>query len=701
MALAPAGSNPLLLSLLLLFSVTCSYGNQNQQFINSCGDIHNISFPFQLQGDPSNTCKDENYTLSCDENNRTVLSLLSGKYYVKSINYTTQSIHLVNVGFQSNDICSSFPPSSLIPSDHFDAGPYWTWLWDVRSVVFLSCENPVQYPSIYINKTGYCNSTRDNSGNGYYSYAVTGDVGVWDIADSCFLEAVYLSSSPLVIERGSNLSWLDLNEVLEYGFEASWDMFYQFCSSTYCRKRASCFGDSMNVTAVCDKYIFPSFDEDCVPDSCPVIFFFTDRCFLNYKFLRHLNVDYPVRKQLIYNIDGGFLLLLTIGTVVVEIVAVSVAVSVAARLLCAPCVFGFLIYKFNRRHLSTFDSIEGFLHSQNHLAPIRYSYSDIKKMTNGFRDKLGEGGYGSVYKGKLRSGPPVAIKMLSKPKANGQEFINEVATIGRIHHVNVVQLIGYCAERSKRALVYDFMPNGSLEKYIFSPEGELSLSCQQMYEISLGVARGIGYLHQGCDMQILHFDIKPHNILLNENFTPKVSDFGLAKLYPADDSIVTMTAARGTLGYMAPEFFYKNIGGVSHKADIYSFGMLLLEMAGKRRNWNSSANSSQIFFPSWVYDQFAEGKNVQIGETTEEESMMVNKMMLVALWCIQMRPSDRPSINKVVEMLEGNIEMIHTPPKPFLYSQGTQAENNGMNERLPNLSGACMDSLTRDISTGR
>ncbi|KAI8537259.1 hypothetical protein RHMOL_Rhmol09G0009800 [Rhododendron molle] len=136
-------------------------------------------------------------------------------------------------------------------------------------------------------------------------------------------------------------------------------------------------------------------------------------------------------------------------------------------------------------------------------------------MTNGFKDKLGEGGYGSVYKGKLRSAPPVAVKMLSKPKANRQEFINEVATIGRIHHVNVVQLIGYCAERSKHALVYDFMPNGSLEKYIFSAEGKLSLSCKQMYEISLGVAHGIGYLRQGCDMQILHFDIKLHNILLN------------------------------------------------------------------------------------------------------------------------------------------------------------------------------------------
>ncbi|KAI8565003.1 hypothetical protein RHMOL_Rhmol03G0226600 [Rhododendron molle] len=313
------------------------------------------------------------------------------------------------------------------------------------------------------------------------------------------------------------------------------------------------------------------------------------------------------------------------------IVVIVIGAVVGARFLCAPCVYGFLIYKFSRRHLSMYDNIEGFLQSQNHLVPIRYSYSDIKKMTNGFRDKLGEGGYGSVYKGKLRSVPHVAIKMLSKPKANGQEFINEVATIGRILH-------------------------------------------------------------------ILRFDIRPHNNLLDENFTPKVSDFGLAKLYATDDSIVVVTAVRGTLGYMALELFYKNIGGVSYKADIYSFGMLSMEMAGRRRNWNLSVNSSQSFFPSWVYDQFAEGKNIKIGETTKEENEMVKKMMFVALWCIQMRPSDHPSMNKVIEMLEGNIELLHMPPKPFEYSQIMQAENSGMNQSFSYMFGACMDCLTHDVS---
>ncbi|THG20088.1 hypothetical protein TEA_011067 [Camellia sinensis var. sinensis] len=366
--------------------------------------------------------------------------------------------------------------------------------------------------------------------------------------------------------------------------------------------------------------------------------------------------------------------------------------SHTARCLAGRALFGmlfmfvFLIYKFRRRHLSMFDNIEDFLRSQNNLMPIMYSYLDIKKMTKGFKDKLGEGGYGCVYKGMLRSGHPAAIKILDKSKANGQDFINEVATIGRIHHVNVVRLIGYCVQRSKRALVYEFMPNGSLEKYIFSQEGNVHLGCMQMYKISLGVARGIDYLHRGCDIQILHFDIKPHNILLDENFTAKLSDFGLAKLYPTNDSIVSLTAARGTMGYMAPELFYKNIGGISYKADVYSFGMLLMEMAGRRRNLNVFADhTSQIYFPSWVYDQSREGTEIEMGQITEEERAMVKKMIIVALWCIQMNPSDRPSMSKVVEMLEGNVELLQMPPKPSLCPQEIPVEDHEINMDLAEL----------------
>ncbi|KAL5979946.1 hypothetical protein ACLOJK_039058 [Asimina triloba] len=316
-------------------------------------------------------------------------------------------------------------------------------------------------------------------------------------------------------------------------------------------------------------------------------------------------------------------------------------------------------------------TVEEFLSRYRYQTPTRYSYSDIRKMTRRFSDKLGQGGFGSVYKGKLRTGKPVAIKILSaKSKGDGQDFINEVATtIGRIRHVNVVRLIGFCAEGSKSALIYEFMPNGSLEKCIYPQEGKgCPLSWERIYEIALGIAHGIEYLHRDCDMKI-HFDIKPHNILLDEKFTPKVSDIGLAKFYPMDVSFVSVTAVRGTVGYIAPELFYKNAGGVSYKTDVYSFGMLLMEMAGRRKNVNAYAkNSSQIYCPLWVYDKLNQDEDIGMEDAGEDEKGVIKKMLIVALWCIQMKPADRPSMTKVVEMLEGRVEQLQLPAKPFLSS---------------------------------
>ncbi|KAI9081750.1 hypothetical protein K1719_036298 [Acacia pycnantha] len=298
-----------------------------------------------------------------------------------------------------------------------------------------------------------------------------------------------------------------------------------------------------------------------------------------------------------------------------------------------------LIYTWRRRHLSIYEDIEDFIRLHD-LIPIKYSYKELRTMTEGFKNKLGEGGFGTVYKGKLRSGPDVAIKILGKAKANGQEFISEVATIGRIHHFNVVHLVGFCVEGTKRALVYEFMPNGSLDKYIFSKEGSISLSYHKIHEISFGIAHGIAYLHHGCDMQILHFDIKPHNILLDENFNPKISDFGLARLYSIDDSI----------------------------ADVYSFGMLLMEMASQRRNLNPHVeHSSQLYFPLWIYDQFDEEKDIEMEDFSKEDKDLAKKMFIVALWCIQLKLADRPSMGKVIEMLEADDVEVLKCPQNLLY----------------------------------
>ncbi|XP_045792624.1 PR5-like receptor kinase isoform X1 [Trifolium pratense] len=345
------------------------------------------------------------------------------------------------------------------------------------------------------------------------------------------------------------------------------------------------------------------------------------------------------------------------------------SVVMAALLMCITicCFRG----KFRYRTKNDIN-ITAFLKDHGALMQKRYKFSEIKKLTNSFKVKLGQGGFGVVYKGKLLNGSHVAVKILNASKGNGEEFINEVASITRTSHVNIVTLLGFCFEGNKKALVYEFMPNGSLDKFIYNKglETIASLSWDKLYEIAKGIARGLEYLHRGCTTRILHFDIKPHNILLDENFCPKISDFGLAKLCPKKESIISMSDARGTMGYAAPELWNRHFGGVSHKSDVYSYGMMLLEMVGGRKNINADAShTSEIYFPHWVYNRLDLGSNLRpdgILDTDDDE--IARRMIIVGLWCIQTFPSDRPTMSKVIEMLEVNMNSLQIPPKPLLSS---------------------------------
>ncbi|KAG6777306.1 hypothetical protein POTOM_017125 [Populus tomentosa] len=318
-------------------------------------------------------------------------------------------------------------------------------------------------------------------------------------------------------------------------------------------------------------------------------------------------------------------------------------------------------------------SIEVFLMNYGTLAPKRYSYSELKKMTKTFKEKLGQGGYGSVFKGNLPDGRLVAVKVLKKSKSNGEEFVNEVSSISQTSHVNIVTLLGFCFEGSKRALIYEFMSNGSLDKHIYEEnlsKADRQLGWETQYQIAVGIARGLEYLHRGCNTRILHFDIKPHNILLDENFCPKISDFGLAKICPRKESIVSMMCARGTIGYIAPEVFCRNFGGVSHKSDVYSYGMLVLEMIGGRKNFCVGAgNTSEIYFPYWIHKRLELGEELGLrGTGNRVEEQIARKMILASLWCIQTDPSNRPPMSRVVEMLQGSPESLPIPPRPILSS---------------------------------
>ncbi|MBA0634900.1 hypothetical protein Godav_025250 [Gossypium davidsonii] len=305
------------------------------------------------------------------------------------------------------------------------------------------------------------------------------------------------------------------------------------------------------------------------------------------------------------------------------------------------------------------------------LAPKRYSYSDIKKITKSFKGKIGEGGFGTVYKGKLPEGRLVAVKVLSESREDGEEFINEVASISRTSHVNVVMFLGFCYENSMRALFYEFMPNGSLDKFIYqhgSPDKICMLNRKTLFEIAVGIARGLEYLHRGCNTRILHLDIKPHNILLDENFVPKISDFGLAKLCERKESILSSITARGTIGYIAPELFCRNFGGISYKSDVYSYGMMVLEMVGaKKKVYFGRSLTSEVNFHSWIYKHLPQEAFNLEGITAEDEEI-TKQMIIVSLWCIQTNPSDRPSMTKVLEMLQGNLQSLAIPPRPFLFS---------------------------------
>ncbi|KAM5584996.1 hypothetical protein ABKV19_004401 [Rosa sericea] len=327
----------------------------------------------------------------------------------------------------------------------------------------------------------------------------------------------------------------------------------------------------------------------------------------------------------------------------------------------------YYVYSSVKREEENQLRIKRFLDDYRALKPSRYSYADIKRITEQFKEKLGQGAYGTVFKGKLSSELLVAVKILNNSNEKGEDFINEVGTMGQIHHVNVVRLVGYCADGFIRALVYEFLPNGPLQNFLSSADNESSfLGWDKLQDIALGIAKGIEYLHQGCEQQILHFDIKPHNVLLDHDFTPKVSDFGLAKLCSKDQSAVSMTAARGTMGYIAPEVFSRNFGNVSYKADVYSFGTLLLEMVGGRKNFKVMEDStSQVYFPEWIYNLLEQGNDLRIHIGDEGNVEIARKLAVVGLWCIQWHPIDRPSMKTVVQMLEREGGILTMPPNPF------------------------------------
>ncbi|XP_031096322.1 G-type lectin S-receptor-like serine/threonine-protein kinase SD2-5 [Ipomoea triloba] len=278
-------------------------------------------------------------------------------------------------------------------------------------------------------------------------------------------------------------------------------------------------------------------------------------------------------------------------------------------------------------------------------------------MTENFSRKLGEGGFGYVFEGALFQGTKIAVKRLKEVDQIKSSFLAKVATLGSMDHANLVKLIGFCAAKSQRLLVYEHMANGSLDKWIFNgkqqQQEEHGLTWQTKKKIMSDVAKGLAYLHEDCNHKIIHLDIKPQNILLDQNFNAKVADFGLSKLVAKDQSKV-ITTMRGTPGYIAPECTSLII---TEKVDVYSFGIVMLETVCRRKNVDWDQAEEEVHLLSVFKRKIEEDK---LGEMFDmyNKDMEVQKeegieMMRIAGWCLQSEYTKRPSMSEVVKALQG------------------------------------------------
>ncbi|XP_077238336.1 G-type lectin S-receptor-like serine/threonine-protein kinase At5g24080 [Tasmannia lanceolata] len=317
------------------------------------------------------------------------------------------------------------------------------------------------------------------------------------------------------------------------------------------------------------------------------------------------------------------------------------------------------------------------IESSNTLDPIfdeiieekvkMFSRQNLKNITDNFKEKLGEGGFGVVYKGILADKMLVAVKILNGNISDNliiKQFKAEVNSIGRTNHFNLVRLCGFCFEKELKALVFEFMENGSLDSFLFDDKKRNSIGWKDQQSIAVGTARGIAYLHEDCRDNIIHYDIKPGNVLLDAKLCPKVADFGLAKICSRDASHITKTGFRGTPGYAAPEMWLPY--PLTTKSDVYSFGVLLFEILGKRKHYETNALPDQEWLPRWVWKKFEEGTlgETLLGFEIDEKDKEAERMAIVALWCVQQQPEMRPSMSSVVKKLEGELK-CNRPPNPF------------------------------------
>ncbi|KAM4114002.1 hypothetical protein ACJW30_04G037600 [Castanea mollissima] len=308
---------------------------------------------------------------------------------------------------------------------------------------------------------------------------------------------------------------------------------------------------------------------------------------------------------------------------------------------------------------------------------LQLGFGTIKVATDDFSDanKLGQGGFGAVYKGKLSDGRVIAVKRLSKNSGQGdREFKNEVLLVAKLQHRNLVRLLGFCLEGIERLLIYEFVPNGSLDHFIFDPIKRAQLDWPRRYKIIGGIARGLLYLHEDSRLRIIHRDLKASNILLDSEMNPKISDFGMARLFELDQSVGNTSKIVGTYGYMSPE--YAMHGQFSVKSDVFSLGVLVLEIISGQKN-NSFQNGENIEdLLSYAWKNWKQGiisnlvdPTLKAGSTTE-----IMRCIHIGLLCVQENVADRPTMTSILLMLNSYSITLPIPLEPaFFMNSGIES----------------------------
>ncbi|ONI10180.1 hypothetical protein PRUPE_4G032700 [Prunus persica] len=318
---------------------------------------------------------------------------------------------------------------------------------------------------------------------------------------------------------------------------------------------------------------------------------------------------------------------------------------------------------------------------------VIYDFDTILIATRNFSitNKLGEGGFGPVYRGKLQEGKEIAVKRLSSSSVQGiEEFKNEILLISKLQHKNLVRLMGCCIKDDEKLLIYEFMPNKSLDTLLFNPMRRAELDWAKRFNIIQGVARGLLYLHyDSC--------LKVSNILLDEKMSPKISDFGLARIFEGTQNLANTQKVVGTRGYMSPEYAMRGI--FSEKSDIYSFGVFLLEIVGGRKNTSFYYHDQQLGFIDYAWHSWNEGRGLDLVDEVLADSYSSTEVMRcvhIGLLCVQDNAADRPTMPDVVFMLSR--ETDRPQPKRPIYT--FQSSNSDPQPPFDNICSANEDTIT-------